>query len=101
MNQLDVCTHLSDLANLHHDKLVYFRIPLFVIPHLEFATSGEGSGKIGGMGLNKSDSVPTAWSIVESNVGHISIKAKCSNIAELCESRSGFMRWIQTTQNQT
>ena len=41
MNQLDVCAHLSNLTNLYHDKFVYFRVPLFVIPHLGRRTAGK------------------------------------------------------------
>ena len=48
MNQLDVCTHLSNLANLHHDELVHFGVPLFVIPHLGSRPTVRIAGKIGG-----------------------------------------------------
>lgn len=54
MNQLDVCTHLRDLADLHHDKLVYFGIPLFVIPHLGSRPTGRIAGKLEGMRLTTS-----------------------------------------------
>ena len=46
MNQLDVCTHLSNLADLHHDKFVYFGVPLFVVPHLESQPTGRIAGKL-------------------------------------------------------
>ena len=40
MDQLDVCTHLSNLADLHHHKFVYFGVPLFVVPHLGSRQTG-------------------------------------------------------------
>ena len=48
MNQLDVCAHLSNLADLHHDELVYFGIPLFVVPHFGWPPTGRTAGKLEG-----------------------------------------------------
>ena len=63
MNQLDVCPHLSNLADLHHDKLVYFGVPLLIIPHLGSRPTGRVTGKSEGRRLSKSDSVPTVAAV--------------------------------------
>ena len=48
MNQLDVCAHLGDLANLHHDKVVHFGVPLFVKSHLGSRPAVGMAGKLVG-----------------------------------------------------
>jgi hypothetical protein len=74
MNQLDVCAHLSDLTNLYHDKLVYFGVPLFVIPHLESRQTGRGGGKMRADEVSLSlTQFPRLGGVVQLESGKISI----------------------------
>lgn len=101
MNQFDVCTHLSNLANLHHDKLIYFGVPLFVIPHLGSRPTVKMVGKIGGMRSIGLTRFPRVEAVVQVEGGDISITAKGSSIAGLHESYSRFTEWMVTAQNRT
>ena len=81
MDQLDVCTHLRNLANLHHDKLVYFRVPLFVIPHIGSRPTVRIAGKLDGMRSISLTRFPRVEAGAPAENVDISITAKGSSIA--------------------